>query len=134
MKLLLEGWRRFVKETENSWKRPENNPTWRGREVPEKPFYHGTTTALEIGDFILPPKQTGKQTEPRVQRRGKIFLTQDLDYAYQYANIATKKWGGEPVVYEVIPDGYVKQIAGPPKSAFHAEKAKIYKKIEKGEV
>jgi hypothetical protein len=105
-------------------------PTFRGRPPPEGPFYHGTTTALEIGEELLPPTQTGRQTEPRGQRRGKVFLTTDLEYAESYARRAVREWGGEPLVLEVAPTGPVKQISGRPgASAFHSTGALVKRVI-----
>lgn len=100
--------------------------TFRGRLPPEGPYYHGTSTALNITDNLLPPSETGKQTERRVQRKGKIFLTTDLEYAKSYAERAVKVWGGKPVVFEVIPIENLKQMSGRPgQSVFHSTKVKI---------
>jgi hypothetical protein len=101
-------------------------PTFRGHLPPQGTYYHGTSTALGIQDRILPPTETGKQTESRVQRRGKVFLTVDFEYAQSYANRAVREWGGQPVVFEVTPMGPVKQISGTPgKTAFYTEGAQV---------
>lgn len=103
---------------------------FRGRLPPEGPYYHGTTTAFGITDTLLPPSETGKQTEKRVQRKGKVFITTDLEYAHSYARRAVKQWGGNPVVFEVQPLEILKQISGRPgQSAFYTNRAKILKVV-----
>lgn len=74
-------------------------------------YYHGTSSALPIGEEILPAAVTGKLTEFRLQRRHKVFLTTNKDTAKVYAKRAAKLWGGSPVVYEVRPVGAVKTIS-----------------------
>lgn len=109
----------------------EQIKTFRGRLPPEGPYYHGTSTALNINDILLPPSETGKQTEKRIQRKGKVFLTTDLEYAQSYAQRAVKVWGGSPIVFEVIPLDNIKQISGRPgQSAFHTTKAKIINVVQ----
>ena len=77
-------------------------------------FLHGTSTyfGLAPGDLLLPPKETGRQTEKRRRRRGKVFFTDNLASARHYANIAVRKWGGEPIIYLIKPMGNIKQISG----------------------
>ena len=77
-------------------------------------FLHGTSTyfGLEPGDLLLPPKETGKQTERRRRRRGKVFFTDNLSSARHYAKVAVRKWGGEPIIYLIKPMGNIKQISG----------------------
>lgn len=101
---------------------------YKGKPIEAGPYYHGTSTALDIKDSLRAPMETGKQTEKRSQRRGKVFFTNSLESAQHYAGVAVKKWGGEPVVYKVEPFGRVKQFSrrasrfGP---AFHADGAKV---------
>ncbi len=139
MKLLLENWREYLDENNCP---PEDwggtHPTFRGKLPEPGPYYHGTSTALDIRDELLPPTMTGKQTEPRAQRRGKVFFTNSLISAKHYAKIAVNQWGGEPVIYRIEPAGPIKQISslrsnkpdahlyGP---AFHACGAEVLEKI-----
>ncbi len=103
------------------------SPLFRGKSVDPGPYYHGTSTALGIKGEILPPKVTGKQTEPRRQRRGKVFFTNSVESARIYAQRAVKKWGGDPVVYRITPIGPLKQISrrGSLGPAFHASGATV---------
>jgi len=79
---------------------------------------------------LLPPTETNIQTEPRVQRRGKVFFTNNLESAQYYAGVAVRKWGGKPVIYLVEPIGPIKQMTakknkfGP---IFTASRAKVKK-------
>lgn len=71
-----------------------------------KPFYHGTSTSfnLEPGDSILPPDETDKLSEKgRKKNLDKVFFTQDPKSAKIYADKARIQFGGESIVYEVIP-------------------------------
>lgn len=101
---------------------------YRGKETEAGPYFHGTSTSLKIEREILPPNDTGKQTERRAQRLGKVFFTNNIESAHFYARRAVKKWGGNPVVYTIAPKGSIKQISrrwnnfGP---AFHATSASI---------
>ena len=75
-------------------------------------LYHGTSDALNvsIGDALLPPKETEVQTEPRMQRRGRVFLTSNKNAAHTYARRAVRKWGGNPIIIIADPIGEVKQM------------------------
>ena len=104
--------------------------TFRGRPVPSGAFYHGTSTALDIQGELLPPEVTGRLTEYRKRRKGKVFFTQDLDHAWSYARRAVAEWGGSPVVLLVEPYPEVKQISGREgKTAFHAQRARVLRRI-----
>ena len=74
-------------------------------------FYHGTSTALKIKRYILPSDQTGcLREEFRKKMRDRVFLTNSLVSAQKYARKAAEKYGGEPVVYEAKPVGYISQV------------------------
>lgn len=74
-------------------------------------FYHGTSTALNIGEQILPSIQTGTLREHwRKKNIDKVFFTTSQLSAMQFANKAVAKYGGEPVVYLVKPVGQYFQL------------------------
>lgn len=126
--LEMTDWLRFSNPTASSER-------FRGRLPPGGPYYHGTTTAfgLDVGSPLLPPAETGRLTEQRRQRRSKVFLTTDLDYALSYARRAAHVWGGAPLVFEVIPTGTVKQISGRPgATAYHSTGAVVERVVSRG--
>lgn len=72
-----------------------------------QPYYHGTSTALGIKE-ILPPCLSGvKREDFRHYNDDLIYITSSFDSARRYAIKATLKFGGVPVVYEVVPDDSV---------------------------
>ena len=69
-------------------------------------FYHGTSTALRIDKWILPPVCTGNKREHwRTKYIDKVFFTNSLLSAWKFARKACDKYGGMPVVYKVRPVG-----------------------------
>lgn len=73
-------------------------------------FYHGTSTAVikECEYYLLPPSVTGIiQEAGRKKNLDKVFFTADYGLAQIYAGRAKNRFGGEPVVYRVIPMGEV---------------------------
>lgn len=73
-------------------------------------FYHGTSSALNI-TVLLPAAETGMLREEwRTKMTHKVFFTDSLLSAQQYAKKAAKKYGGYPVVYAVKPNGDVWHI------------------------
>lgn len=71
-------------------------------------YWHGTTTALlPSGSYrLLPPEQTGCITEPdRARNLDQVFFTCTKAYAGIYAMRAARRYGGQPVIYRVIPVG-----------------------------
>ena len=112
MKITRKQLKRLIQEMID----PEIDPRY---EIIDKKLYpgyylHGTSTYFKLrpGDILLPPKETGRQTEKRRRRRGKVFFTDNLASARHYANIAVRKWGGEPIIYLIKPMGNIKQISG----------------------
>lgn len=83
------------------WYNPQSNRT----------FYHGSSTACGIDYMLLPPEQSGKLQEESRAKSGKnldqVFFTEDLGSAKVYAGRACKVFGGQPVIYRVIPMGDV---------------------------
>lgn len=74
--------------------------------VSNEPFYHGTSTAVDIGDRLLPPNMTGNLIElGRKKNLDKVFFTKDIGSARIYARKAVKLHGGEVVIYRVYPVG-----------------------------
>lgn len=70
----------------------------------KKIFYHGTSTRCGIDDKLLPPIHTDTLSEEgRLKNLDKVFFTEDLSYAKVYAGRACRQFGGEPVIYRVIP-------------------------------
>lgn len=70
------------------------------------PFYHGTSTSLEIDNLILPSIQTGILREDwRQKNLNKVYFTNSVISAKRYAKKACEKYGGDPIVYVVKPLG-----------------------------
>lgn len=68
-------------------------------------YFHGGQRGLHIGDFILPPAETGRACTSdiipnQVHRRDRIYVTPDMAAAYLYASVHAL-----PTVYEVLPEG-----------------------------
>lgn len=69
-----------------------------------KVFYHGSSTACNIGDMLLPPEATDTLSEKgRKKNLDRVFFTEDKGSADVYAGRACRQFGGEPVLYRVIP-------------------------------
>lgn len=69
--------------------------------------FHGGNRGLRVGEFILPPAETGKLSTSdiianRVHRRDRVYVTPDIAAASLYASVHQ-----QPTVYEVQPDGVV---------------------------
>lgn len=96
----------------------------------ERIFYHGTSDALAIHDWILPPIFTENQREDwRKKDRDKVFFTDSILSAKKFARKACVKYGGQPVIYEVKPVG---QWYGTIHTEYIADKARIKGVIEFG--
>ena len=73
----------------------------------EMEFYHGTCDAFDMKE-ILPPIETGNQREEwRKKLTNKVFFTNSLLSAENYAKKAAAKYNGKAVVYRVRPIGEV---------------------------
>jgi len=71
----------------------------------EQKYYHGTSTALNISNFLLPPTETDCIREDyRKNNRDLVYITSSLGSAERYAWKAVKKFGGKPIIYQVEPD------------------------------
>lgn len=96
---------------------------------PEQIFYHGTSSALHIDKWILPPVYTyNKREDWRTKYTDKIFFTNSLLSAWKFARKACDKYGGMPVVYRVKPIG---QWFATINTEYVADKALIIGKLEK---
>ena len=68
-------------------------------------YYHGTSSALNIKNLLLPPSESGVIREDfRKRNLNEVFLTTSKLSALRYAVKAAARFGGVPVVYEVEPD------------------------------
>ena len=73
--------------------------------IKNQSYYHGTSDVFNIPFRIYPPEATGViREEIRVGNRDVVYVTPSYDLAYKYALKAVDKFGGNPIVYEVIPD------------------------------
>jgi hypothetical protein len=71
-------------------------------------YFHGTSTACDIEDELLPPGKTGiLQESTRKKNLDRVFFTKDKNSAQIYAGRATSTFGGDPVVYKVEPSGEI---------------------------
>lgn len=76
-------------------------------------YFHGSTDAvLKDGEYVLlPPSVTGIiQEEGRKKNLNKVFFTADYGLAKIYAGRACRRFGGNPVIYRVIPMGKIEII------------------------
>ncbi|AGG58311.1 hypothetical protein VPDG_00150 [Vibrio phage henriette 12B8] len=66
-------------------------------------FYHGTTTAANIGHKLLPPNTTNVIGEKgRKKNLDRVFFTKDIGLARIYAGRAVRSYGGDPVLLRVV--------------------------------
>ena len=88
-------------------------------------FYHGTSDIFQISKIILPPIYTGNLREEwRKKNKDIVFFTTSLLSAKKFARKAAEKYGGSPIIYEVIPIGpYYNTTNG----EYIAEKARVIK-------
>ena len=90
-------------------------------------FYHGTSSALHIENVILPAAETGVLREEwRQNLTTKVFFTDSLLSAKKYSKKAALKYGGVPVVYQVMPIGDVWHVNN---TEYVSDKAKIINTI-----
>jgi len=78
---------------------PNKKPTTR--------YYHGGNRGLKVGQFILPPSETGKESASdfgaeKVHRKDRVYVSARLEDAQFFASGSKT-----PVVYEVEPDGEI---------------------------
>lgn len=74
-------------------------------------YYHGSSSALDITDRLLPPNESNKLSEVgRNKNLDKVFFTKDKKSALIYAAKAVKQFGGEPVLFRVYPVGDIEVL------------------------
>ena len=67
-------------------------------------FYHGTSSNLKIKHKLVSPSISGKLAETgRGKNLDKVFFTTSFKYAQIYAKKSVQKFGGEPIVFRVMP-------------------------------
>jgi hypothetical protein len=72
--------------------------------------FHGTTDAIQINDKILPSVETGYLRESfRHKNLDVVFLTVSKASAEYYAKKAVKQYGGNPVIYNATPEGFIER-------------------------
>jgi Rifampin ADP-ribosyl transferase len=66
-------------------------------------YYHGGDGGLKIGDYILPPNDTGKDNmiglNP-LRKKDRVYVTKEIAGAMWFASRSDS-----PMVYEVTPEG-----------------------------
>ena len=87
-------------------------------------FYHGTTDIFDIKDNILKsPIDTGiLREEWREKNLNKVYFTDSLLSAEQFAYKASQKYGGNSIVYKIKPIGEYNNINT---NEYIADRAKI---------
>ena len=87
-------------------------------------FYHGTTDLFYIeNDILKPPIDTGVLREEwREKNLNKVYFTDSLLSAEQFAYKASQKYGGNSIVYKVKPIG---DVMHPNTNEYMADGAKI---------
>lgn len=90
-------------------------------------YFHGGQRGLRIGDYILPPSETGKACTSdyianQVHRRDRVYVATDFTGAALYAVVQPS-----PIIYEVTPVGALEPDAdcNLPGLSFACERAKI---------
>jgi rifampin ADP-ribosylating transferase len=68
-------------------------------------YFHGGHRGLKVGDYILPPSETGRSSvsdfgAQSVHRKDRVYVTASQGDAEFFASASR-----EPVVYEVKPEG-----------------------------
>lgn len=94
-------------------------------------FYHGTSSALGITTSLLPPLKTSKLSESgRRKNLNKVFFTYDRRSASIYADKAVKRFGGNPVVLNVIPIGNIELLqSAPGTTVLMADEAIVHESV-----
>jgi hypothetical protein len=76
-----------------------------GTAKPVARYFHGGNRGLKVGDYILPPSETGRNSASDfgaqiVHRKDRVYATTSLTDAQLFAS-----GSHDPVVYEVEPEG-----------------------------
>ena len=75
-------------------------------------FYHGTSSLLITGNYLLPADITGVLRENRQQNKDVVFLTRSKLSAARYAKKACALFGGSPIIATVMPSVVYERING----------------------
>lgn len=96
------------------------------------PFYHGTSSALGITTTLLPPENSARLAElGRKRNLDKVFFTRDKRSANIYARKAVKRFGGKPVVLQIVPKGCIVVLqAAPGTTVFMADSAEVLQAVQ----
>jgi hypothetical protein len=78
-----------------------------GTAKPVTRYFHGGNRGLKVGDYILPPSQTGRESASNfgagiVHRKDRVYVSTRQNDAQFFAAASH-----EPVVYEVEPIGEI---------------------------
>lgn len=75
-------------------------------------YYHGTTDKFKMEDNIIcPSTESGILREDfRKSLLDVVFSTKSYVSARMYANKASEYFGGNPIVYQVMPVGVIEDI------------------------
>jgi rifampin ADP-ribosylating transferase len=81
------------------------NAPIQGNANPVVRYFHGGDRGLKVGDYILPPSDTGRPSVSDfgaqiVHRKDRVYVSTRLGDAQFFASASQK-----PVVYEVEPEG-----------------------------
>jgi hypothetical protein len=91
----------------------------------KKRFYHGGDDGLLVGQYILPPDDTGKDNMAGLnplRKKDRVYVTKDVAGAMFFASRSDS-----PMVYEVTPEGNIEDDPDHkrPGISFACPKAKI---------
>lgn len=95
-------------------------------------FYHGTSTNVVPKGTLkcLPYNCTGNiQEKGRKKNLDKIFFTDSYKSALIYAGRSVNQFGGEPIVYRLIPMGEIEKINDIVGSKVYAAKWGFFEEI-----
>ena len=107
-------------------RRPMTDAPIQRNAKPAARYFHGGNRGLKVGDYILPPSETGRDSASDfgaqiVHRRDRVYVSTRQSDAEFFASTCPK-----PVVYEVEPQGEIEPdpdcISG---VSFACPKAKI---------
>ena len=135
-----------IDDTQALAEMPENNPKRNNDSNEEKgkrptehqpiTFYHGTSRPMKPGSLVLPPSQTGKQSEKdRKKNLDVVFFSTSPRSALIYAGRAAQSLGGKAQVYVVEPQGPVSVLNNTPGTEVYVAKyAKVVRPASKEEL
>ena len=96
-------------------------------------YYHGGVSGIAIGDYILPPTDTGVRNWSHPIHQGRVYITTDVSRAESYAAKLLPEYG-LGTVYRVEPQGEVyPDDTGPFKSRsqYYCHSARVLYRMKK---